>query len=109
MVSKMTVVLEDDVDGSVAAETVRFALDGVNYEIDLSSANAEKLRAAVAPWVGSARRTGGRKAQARTSTSPSRGGSNATAIRTWARDNGFSVSDRGRVSAEIRKAYEDAH
>jgi hypothetical protein len=108
MVSKMTVVLEDDIDGSVAAETIRFALDGINYEIDLSSGNAEKLRAAVGPWIGSARRTGGRKAQVRT-TAPARNSSNATAIRTWARDHGFEVSDRGRVSAEIRKAYEDAH
>ncbi|HET7723731.1 MAG TPA: Lsr2 family protein [Propionibacteriaceae bacterium] len=108
MVSKMTVVLEDDVDGSPAAETIRFALDGVNYEIDLSSGNAEKLRSAVAPWIGSARRTGGRKAQTR-ATAPVRNSSNATAIRTWARDHGFEVSDRGRVSAEIRKAYEDAH
>jgi hypothetical protein len=106
MVSKMTVVLEDDVDGSVAAETVRFALDGVNYEIDLSSANAEKLRAAVAVWIGSARRTGGRKAQVRATA---RGASNANTIRTWARGQGYEVSDRGRVSAEIRKAYEDAH
>jgi len=107
MVSKMTVVLEDDVDGSVAAETVRFALDGVNYEIDLSSANAEKLRAAVAPWIGSARRTGGRKAQVRATTA--RGASNANTIRAWAREKGYEVSDRGRVSAEVRKAYEDAH
>lgn len=106
MVSKMTVVLEDDVDGSVAAETVRFALDGVNYEIDLSSVNAEKLRASVAPWIGSARRTGGRKAQVRATA---RGASNANSIRTWARGQGYEVSDRGRVSAEIRKAYEDAH
>ena len=42
MVSKMTVVLEDDVDGSVAAETIRFALDGVNYEIDLSSSRGSR-------------------------------------------------------------------
>jgi Lsr2 len=106
MVSKMTVVLEDDLDGSVAAETVRFALDGVNYEIDLSSANAGKLRAAVAPWIGSARRTGGRKAQVRATA---RGASNANEVRTWARSKGYEVSDRGRVSAEIRKAFDDAH
>ncbi|MHB1008029.1 MAG: histone-like nucleoid-structuring protein Lsr2 [Propionibacteriaceae bacterium] len=107
MVSKMTVVLEDDIDGSVAAETIRFALDGVNYEIDLSRENAEKLRAAMRPWKDSARRTGGRKAQVRT-TAPTRS-SNATEIRTWAREHGFEVSDRGRVSAEIRKAYDEAH
>lgn len=106
MVSKMTVVLEDDVDGTAAAETVRFSLDGVSYEIDLSNANAEKLRTTFAPWIGSSRRTGGRKSQGRP---VSRGASNANAIRIWAREKGYEVSDRGRVSAEIRKAYEDAH
>lgn len=106
MVSKMTVVLEDDVDGSVAAETVRFALDGVNYEIDLSNENAENLRASIAHWIGSARRTGGRKAQGRAAV---RGTSNANAVRVWARGQGYAVSDRGRVSAEIRKAYDEAH
>ena len=106
MVQKMTVVLEDDVDGTAAAETVAFALDGVSYDIDLSHANAEKLSAALAPWVGHARRVGGRKSSAR---APKGAGSNANAIRTWARGKGMQVSDRGRVSAEIRKAYEDAH
>lgn len=106
MVQKMTVVLEDDIDGSAAAESVSFALDGVSYEIDLSSANAEKLRAALAPWVGHARRTGGRKSSGR---APKSGGSNANEVRAWARSKGMAVSDRGRVSAEIRKAYDDAH
>lgn len=106
MVQKMTVVLEDDVDGDAAAETVAFALDGVSYDIDLSASNAEKLRAALAPWVGHARRVGGRKSSARASKST---GPTASQIRTWARAKGMQVSDRGRVSSEIRKAYEDAH
>lgn len=106
MVQKMTVVLEDDVDGTAAAESVSFALDGVSYEIDLSAANAEKLRAALAPWVGHARRTGGRKSSGR---APKSAGSNANEIRAWARAKGMQVSDRGRVSAEIRKAFDDAH
>lgn len=105
MVQKMTVVLEDDVDGSVAAETLSFSLDGVSYDIDLSTVNADKLREALAPWIAHARRVGGRKSSARAPKSAS----NANAIRAWARGRGIQVSDRGRVSSEVRKAYEDAH
>lgn len=106
MVQKMTVVLEDDLDGTAAAETVAFALDGRSYDIDLSAANAKKLRDALQEYKDHARRVGGRKSSARAAKS---GGSNANEIRTWARAKGMQVSDRGRVSAEIRKAYEDAH
>ncbi len=106
MVQRMTVVLEDDVDGGHADETVSFALDGVSYEIDLSGANAEKLRTTLATWIGHGRRVGGRRGQAR----PARANrAEANEIRTWARANGYQVSDRGRVSAEIRTAYENAH
>lgn len=56
---RRTVILVDDVDASTADETVTFALDGVTYEIDLSSRNAQQLRAALQPWMDSARRTGG--------------------------------------------------
>ena len=102
MVQKMTVVLEDDVDGTAAAETVAFALDGVSYDIDLSHANAEKLRAALAPWVGHARRVGGRKSSARARHRVDASHSHLGAAR-------HAGQRPGRVSAEIRKAYEDAH
>ncbi|MDO5287316.1 MAG: Lsr2 family protein [Actinomycetia bacterium] len=105
MVRRTQIVLEDDVDGGPAAETVKFTLDGVAYEIDLSEENAEQLRSALAPWIGHGRRTGGRKS--------GRGGrsarSQANDIRAWARDNGYQVSDRGRVPADIRAAYDRAH
>jgi hypothetical protein len=105
-VAKRTqVVLEDDYDGGVADETVTFSLDGADYEIDLSSGNAEGLRSALAPWVAHARKTGGRKR---------RGGRPAAAsspsdIRAWAQANGREVSSRGRVPADILRAYEAAH
>lgn len=103
MVQRVQMVLEDDLDGSEAAETVQFALDGVSYEIDLSEKHAGQLRAALAEWVGNARRTGGRK----TSTKRVKAGS-ANDIRAWAVANGIRVSSRGRVAADVVQAYEKA-
>jgi hypothetical protein len=110
MAQKVQVILVDDIDGGEAEESVSFAIDGVNYEIDLSEGNATALREALAPWVGHARRVGGRSAGGRRG---SRGRAAAKAdlgdVRAWARENGFTVSDRGRVSSEVMSAYEAAH
>ena len=101
-------VLLDDIDRNTKAdETVTFGLDGVNYQIDLSSDNATKLREALAPWAKAAHRVGGRRSygrRAHVSTGPS-----ANDIRVWANENGYSVSSRGRVSEEVREAYDKAH
>jgi len=108
---KVQVVLTDDLDGGDAEETVQFALDGVSYEIDLSGANAEALREALAGYVGAARRVGGRSVR-RAPAAKSRPAServDLSDLRAWARDHGFQVSDRGRVSSEVRAAYEAAH
>lgn len=112
MAQKVQVILVDDLDGGVAEETVSFALDGVSYEIDLSSAHAQEFRGALDGWVGKARRVSGRassggRAQGRRRSAGS--GSSATAIREWARANGHQVNERGRISAEIKAAYEAAH
>ena len=113
MAQRVNVELIDDLDESPAAETVSFALDGVSYEIDLSEANAGKLRDALAPYLGHARRTAGRRGGSsrgsRSSGSSGSGSGNASEIRAWARENGFEVSERGRVSAEVRAAYAAAH
>ncbi len=114
MAQKVQVILVDDVDGGEADETVSFALDGISYEIDVSASNAEAIRDALAPWVGHARRVGGRAgARARSASAPkSRPAAERTDlsdVRAWARENGFQVSDRGRVSSEVRAAYEAAH
>jgi hypothetical protein len=110
MAQKVQVILVDDIDGGEAEESVSFGLDGVNYEIDLSESNAAALREALAPWVGHARRTGGR-AGGRRGASRSRAAAKTDLgdVRAWARDNGYQVSDRGRVSAEVMSAYEAAH
>jgi hypothetical protein len=113
MAQRVNVVLVDDLDGSEAAETVSFALDGVSYDIDLSTKNAGKLRDALAPYVAEARRvdgrSGGRRRSRGRSSRSSSNGPAASDIRAWARKNGWDVPDRGRVASEVRKAYDAAH
>lgn len=110
MAQKVQVLLVDDIDGGTADETVSFALDGVSYEIDLTSAHATELRDALATWVGHARKVGGRSSAGRSSgAARPRRSSDAGAVRAWAKENGFEVSERGRISAEIREAYDAAH
>ncbi|WP_270887247.1 histone-like nucleoid-structuring protein Lsr2 [Pedococcus sp. 5OH_020] len=109
MAQRVSIVLEDDLDGSPAEETVTFALDGVSYEIDLSSANAENLRDALAPYVGHARRASGRRSPGRSGGGRQSGKRDLVDVREWARKNGHKVSDRGRISAEVQAAYDKAH
>lgn len=106
MAQKVNIILVDDLDGSDASETVLFGLDGATYEIDLNDKNASKLRDALAGYVGHARKvttSKGRKTRATTS------GPSARELRDWARSNGHQVSDRGRVPADVREAFEAAH
>lgn len=107
MAQKVTIVLVDDLDGSEATETVSFGLDGTSYEIDLNDDNAAKLREAVAGFVGHARKVGAAPRRGRKSSAAADGPS-AKEIRDWARSNGYDVPDRGRVSADVRAAFEAA-
>ncbi|MFZ3472010.1 histone-like nucleoid-structuring protein Lsr2 [Streptomyces sp. 4.24] len=111
MAQKVQVLLVDDLDGGEADEMVTFALDGKTYEIDLTTANAEKLRGLLDPYTKGGRRTGGRgAATGRTkgrAVAASAGNPDTAVIRAWAKENGYSVNDRGRVPAEIRQAFED--
>jgi hypothetical protein len=111
MAQRVNVVLVDDIDGNDAEETVTFALDGVDYEIDLSEEHAADLRNALSLYIGHARRTGGRRSRGRRSSAPAPadGGASASDIRAWARENGWDVPERGRVSAEVREAYAAAN
>ena len=107
MAQKVNIILVDDLDGSDASETVTFGLDGTTYEIDLNEKNATALRDALAGYVGHARKvtsSRGRKAKSSASSGPS-----AAELRDWARSNGYEVSDRGRVPAEVRDAFDAAH
>jgi|SRR3954454_2558871 hypothetical protein len=113
MAQKVQVILVDDLDGGTAEETVSFSLDGVSYEIDLSTGNAAKLRDTFATYVGTARRVGGRSSSAKGRPARSGGGGgkdNRTAqIREWARANGHAVNERGRIAADVVAAYEKAN
>lgn len=106
MARKTQVILTDDIDGSEATGTVSFALDGVAYEIDLNDNNAQQLRDQLGEWASKARRVGGRRNTGTRSTGSS---NDAAKIRTWARENGYEVSERGRVPQEIREAYNATH
>lgn len=105
MARKTIIELIDDIDGSKAASTVNFSLEGVNYEIDLSEENVEKIHAEFARWIAAARRVGGR---ARRSSGAPTTAKETAKIREWAREQGYQVSDRGRIPAEIREAYRAA-
>ena len=123
MSQQMTVRFVDDLDCSEASGTVDFGLEGRRYEIDLSEANAMRLREALAPFVGAARAAGGRRSAGRgsgrgrgarqsvatlQSTSARSTREETAVIRQWARDHGHQVSDRGRISKSIMEAYQAA-
>lgn len=113
MARNVKVELLDDIDGTEAAQTVTFALDGIEYEIDLSDENAEALRTELAAYIQASRRTGGRKrrntaAGATSTPSSSTSREYSKKVRAWAKDSGYEVSDRGRLSTEIVDLYERA-
>ena len=106
MAQKITVALEDDLDGGPADETVRFGLGSAEYEIDLSAKNATALRRQLAPFIEHARKAGRgpRRRTGRTASSRERSGE----IRSWAKEQGIAVSERGRIPASVVEQYEAA-
>jgi hypothetical protein len=114
MAQKVQVLLIDDLDGGPAHETVTFGLDGVGYEIDLSSGNAGQLRDALALYVEHGRKATaprpGRGGQGKTRVTRNAGDRAKTAdIREWAKARGKKISERGRIPADIAAEYEAAH
>jgi hypothetical protein len=112
---KTVLELVDDLDGGPADESVAFALDGADFVIDLSAANAARLRNTLAEYVGHARRTGGRKSRATpttgngTAASAGNGKPDTQAVREWARSQGETIADRGRVPQSIVMRFQEAH
>ena len=96
----------DDLDGGAAAGTVSFSFDGTNYEIDLSKRNKSAMEKAFKPYIDKARKA---RATRRTQPRSATRRHNLPAIRAWAKESGFEVSDRGRVSQEVIDAYAAAH
>ncbi|MFI5954938.1 Lsr2 family protein [Cryptosporangium sp. NPDC051539] len=111
MARKVEVLLVDDIDGGVAAETISFAVDGSAYEIDLSAENAGALREELARYVGAARKAGraAQPARARGAAESKSSAANREqnqAIREWAKANGLEVSERGRIPGEVVEKYQ---
>jgi Lsr2 len=105
MAQRVVVTVHDDLDGSTAVETVRFALDGNAYEIDLSAENAARIRGALAPYVEAGRRTTkSGKPFKRTVVTP-----DTAAIRAWAQARGMTVPTRGRIPKSVVEAFTSAH
>ena len=106
---KIQTLFIDDLDGSTAGGTVRFGLDGTEYEIDLNAGHAKELRDALARYVDAARRvSGSARKPARSSLLGTAGGLNATEVREWARAQGIEVKDRGRVPADLMVKFKSA-
>ncbi len=120
MARKIVHQLVDDLDGTVLevgdGETVLFSLDGTAYEIDLTHGNAEALRDALAPYIDAARRVSSRTAAARPAASGGSGRKQKRSgqrdygpVREWAAKNGYQLSERGRIPAQVLEAYDAAN
>ena len=107
MAQRIQTLLIDDIDGGEATSTVRFGLDGTEYEIDLSPAHGDELRNALGRYLAHARRVGG---TARSAARSRRGGAavDTAKVREWAREQGIEVKDRGRVPAGVVEQYKTA-
>jgi hypothetical protein len=102
---KVVVTLFDDIDGSEAAETIAFGLDGKSYEIDLNESNAKKLRKALAPYVEAGRkRSRSGKAYKQTEVAP-----DPAAVRAWAQAHKMDIPARGRIPKKVYEAFAAAH
>lgn len=102
MATLTVIELIDDLDGSEAMETVRFALDGTEYEIDLTEQNAGSLRGALARFVEAGRKTGGAQRSKVKTFAPA---VDSKAVRRWAAENGVAVNPRGRTKDDIVEQY----
>ena len=107
MAQRIQTLLIDDLDGGEAAGTVRFGLDGAEYEIDLSAAHNDELRKELQQYLAHARRTGG---AARGAARTRRGGAavDTAKVREWAKEQGIEVKDRGRIPASVVEQYQTA-
>jgi hypothetical protein len=107
MATKIAVTLVDDLDGSLAEETMRFGVGGTEYEIDLSRKNATAFRAGLGPFVEHARK--GSRGPARRPARPTSARERSSEIRAWAKAQGITISDRGRIPGSVVAQYDAAN
>lgn len=104
MATKVLTTLQDDIDGSDATQTVRFALDGVEYEIDVSDRNANRLRNSLSEFIAHGRKVGGKRGRKPASSSEV----DTKAVRKWAEANGIEINARGRIPTDVVERYKTA-
>jgi nucleoid-associated protein Lsr2 len=109
MAQKITVALEDDLDGGRADETLRFGFGGTEYEIDLSKKNAAAFRKSIAPYIDHGRKMGRQQPPRRVTGRSAASRQRSADIRAWATGQGITVSERGRIPASVVAKYEAAH
>lgn len=110
MAQKVVTQLVDDIDGSEATTTLTFSFNGKSYQIDLNDENSEKFQKALEPYLAVATRTGGPPARSRRARrTAASGGPSPDDVRVWAREQGHTVSERGRIAQSVRDAYDAAH
>jgi hypothetical protein len=109
MAQKIQTLFIDDLDGGAAEGTVRFGLDGTEYEIDLNAAHAKALRKAVQKYIGAGRKVASARRPGRGSGRRAANGSpSPNDVREWAKAQGIEVKDRGRVSSELVVKFQAA-
>ena len=108
MAQQTTVTLTDDLDGTKAAETVRFGLDGRSYEIDLNKRNAAALRKVLAEFTAAGRKVRGTRSASKPAAASAPARVDAKAVREWAAANDIAVSARGRIPADVLVRYEES-
>lgn len=104
MATKVLTTLQDDLDGSAAIETVRFALDGVEWEIDLSERNANRLRNSLSVFIAHGRKVSGKRGRKPAASNHF----DTKAVRKWAEANGIEVNSRGRIPTVVLERYKAA-
>lgn len=115
MAQKVITEFIDDIDGSPAERTFTFAVDGTNYEIDLSTENIAEFKSAIGGFIESARKVKGSRSSngRRTQNAGANGGRQSReqtqAVRDWARQQGHNISNRGRIPSSIQQAFDEAH
>ena len=107
MAQRTIIVMEDDLDGSEATQSISLTVNGVDYQLDLSDKNATKLHKALDPYLNAARRVGGRK-RSNASKANSNGVVDNKAVRAWSASNGIELSSRGRIPATVIERYRAA-
>ena len=113
MAQKVITEFIDDIDGSPAERTFTFAVDGTNYEIDLSAENIAEFNSAIGGFMESARKvkatSNDRRARSTGGASGQQSRAQTRAVREWARQHGHNISNRGRIPASIQQEFDQAH